>query len=363
MDVFIKVFSLFLGVLVADTVVSAPVQTVDHCVGKAAQWLLQNGGAQPYPGHALGQRSLVGLALSAAGEQQNRLVLVAAEQVRAAVAADSNTYDVALAILFLDSLGKARDRATLKASGERLAAGQLKNGAWSYGIPGTKSGGADYRNILSGGDNSCTQFAAIAGWVARRYGVRNDASHELMNNYFRGSVDPSTGGWGYSAGIRGGVSPSMTCAGLLGLAAAKGLAAKEEKKAVEDPIVQKAFGYLGEQLRQDPSLANDHYFLWSLERVAVIYNARTIGGVDWYEWGARHLLETQQQDGSWTATYTPAIDTSFAVLFLTRANVAEDLTEGLQGSGDPAISSGGGGGNQLLRRIKRVPEETAKPEG
>jgi len=74
----------------------------------------------------------------------------------------------------------------------------------------------------------------------------------------------------------------------------------------------------------------DLYYLWSLERVAVAYDLRTIGGKDWYTWGARLMLAHQQADGSWGDLYPGVPDTCFALLFLKRVNVARDLTANLQ---------------------------------
>jgi hypothetical protein len=73
----------------------------------------------------------------------------------------------------------------------------------------------------------------------------------------------------------------------------------------------------------------DLYYLWSLERVAVTYNLRTIGGKDWYAWGAPILLASQLPDGSWSDRFPGVPDTCFALLFLNRANVVQDLTRNL----------------------------------
>ena len=74
----------------------------------------------------------------------------------------------------------------------------------------------------------------------------------------------------------------------------------------------------------------DIYFLWCVERVAVIYGMERIENKDWYRWGRKWLLDTQSPDGSWSDRYGPEIDTAFAVLFLTRDNPAQDLTVKLQ---------------------------------
>jgi hypothetical protein len=74
----------------------------------------------------------------------------------------------------------------------------------------------------------------------------------------------------------------------------------------------------------------DLYYLWSLERVAVTYDLRTIGGKDWYAWGAPLIIGQQRDDGSWADLYPGVPDTCFALLFLKRVNVARDLTRSLQ---------------------------------
>jgi hypothetical protein len=76
------------------------------------------------------------------------------------------------------------------------------------------------------------------------------------------------------------------------------------------------------------------YFLWSVERVCMLYNLQTVGEKEWYPWGADLLLHRQQPDGNWANggyhQATPTIDTSFALLFLKRANLAQDLTGKLE---------------------------------
>ena len=76
------------------------------------------------------------------------------------------------------------------------------------------------------------------------------------------------------------------------------------------------------------------YFLWTLERVGVLYNQRTIRKKDWYAWGARLLVERQGKDGHWSVGHYPGsmpmVDTCFALLFLKRANLTQDLSQKLE---------------------------------
>ena len=74
----------------------------------------------------------------------------------------------------------------------------------------------------------------------------------------------------------------------------------------------------------------DLYFLWSLERMTVIYDLKKVGDVDWHEWGTDIILEHQEEDGSWQERFPGVPDTCFALLFLRRANLVKDLTNKLQ---------------------------------
>lgn len=80
----------------------------------------------------------------------------------------------------------------------------------------------------------------------------------------------------------------------------------------------------------DADAWGDLYFLWSVERVGMIYDLTMIGGRDWYAWGSEIILANQRPDGSWRDRFPGVPDTCFALLFLRRANVAKDLTDKLK---------------------------------
>jgi hypothetical protein len=132
----------------------------------------------------------------------------------------------------------------------------------------------------------------------------------------------------------------MTCVGLLGLAVGHGLGRDESAApgSVSDPQIEKALRQLGKRIgepgRKKRSPSEDHYFLWSLERVGVLYGLRTIDGKDWYAWGAELLQAHQTKDGSWHGGRyhgsSPTLDTCFALLFLKRANLTHDLTKKIE---------------------------------
>jgi hypothetical protein len=189
----------------------------------------------------------------------------------------------------------------------------------------------------------------------------------------------------------GGSTPSMTCAGLLGLAVGNvssqsSLRAKstkkdkkeskeikedkdevqkkepEDKKGERKDVPRKELGkdervmaglrFLGavvngkgpDQLPPDPIApgrnfgrrpniqSNHYYLLWSVERVALAYGLETIGNKDWFAWGAEQLINSQARDGSWYGNGDDgSYCTSLALLFLNHSNLVKDLTSALAG--------------------------------
>jgi hypothetical protein len=197
-------------------------------------------------------------------------------------------------------------------------------------------------------DNSLTQFAVLGLWAARKHGVPVERPLAFTEWRFR-THQNADGSWGYmlrSTGHR----DSMTCAGLLGLAVGRGLdrqsgAARGE---VQDRALEKGLIYVGQIIgkqavtRGKPArgggggrflnadAGGDLYFLWSLERMAVVWDLRTVAGKDWYDWGSKLILDAQTRDGSWHERFVGVPDTCFALLFLKRVNVVQDLTAHLR---------------------------------
>jgi hypothetical protein len=221
---------------------------------------------------------------------------------------------------------------------------------------------------VTSGDHSNTQFATVGLWCGRRHGVDVNDALGAIDKHYR-ACQAADGGWAYSIAFGGGSSsPAMTCAGLMGLAigfGAKNLPGAGKDGAVKvdpgalnkDPAVTAGLKYVGDFIaaaglqQRDPrfggpvpdDLSRNLYFMWSLERVGMVYGLTTMGKVDWYEWGSKILVATQQRDGSWASdgfhSGSPDNATAFALLFLGRANLAEDLTARLGGKvRDPGTS-------------------------
>jgi hypothetical protein len=197
-------------------------------------------------------------------------------------------------------------------------------------------------------DNSNSQFALLALWAARRHNVPTERSLALAKLRYHVSQN-ADGGWGYQH--QTGTTPAMTGVGLLGLAIGHGASDDGLKAALDamknrnapprpvlnDPAIAKGLEAFSRFIGQpDPNqtkpLMENLYFLWTVERVAVLYNLRTIGGKDWYGWGVQMLL-AHEWNGRWLSQpypgNNPTIDTCFALLFLRRSNLIQDLTENL----------------------------------
>lgn len=276
------------------------------------------------------------------------------------------TYQWALAILFLDRLRERTDEDLIQYLALCLIAGQeAPRGAWAYACPtldrnatpkllkllrSPKKSLDDFRKAAPRGneqayDNSNTQFAILALWAAQRHGIPIERPIALTEKHFRTSqvaagADPTGnnqnlgGSWRYNAQENSSAWPTMTCAGLLGLAVAHGVTKDpklKNQKPLDDPGIKRALDMLAREIeRPGEKRSQDYYFLWSLERVGVLYDLPKIGGKDWFAWGRKILLARQQANGSWRdGSYygnSPVLDTCFALLFLKQANLAEDLT-------------------------------------
>jgi hypothetical protein len=430
---------------------------INMAIAKGVVYLkrTQNGMGSWHNGHDLGYAAIGGLTLLESGVPVNDpAVGRAAAYVRANAAYHKKTYEMSLAVLFLDRIGDPRDRVLIQWLSLRLLAGQNDSGGWSYDCPvlspqemhklysflqshrpalqnpllasattplrdplapdpkqangplqqfnsmifeqgthggkdeplpakkgavapppakgkanktpppispmllmpslrglpvvqnqGKKKGQQAIR--AGGGDNSNTQFALLALWTARRHNIPTDAALVFAYQRFAVSQSPD-GGWGYHHNI-GHTTNTMTSVGLLGQAMGHGAAPdvigfnpKNPKEPIirpvlEDPAIRRGLtklaDYIGEPSKDSSRTTypmQNLYFLWSVERVAMLYDLKTINGKDWYGWGAQILVYNQQPDGAWIHGQfhgeSGPINTCLALLFLKRSNLVQDLT-------------------------------------
>jgi hypothetical protein len=202
-------------------------------------------------------------------------------------------------------------------------------------------------------DNSNTQFAVLGLLTAENYDVPMERAMALLDWRFRNSMTVQ-GGWEYRPGDPRLICPatpvSMTAAALMGLALKHGLLLPNRKGrgrdvvVHDDEIIHRGFITLTGMLNSyyasfafNPAQLDqlDLYCLWTIERVAVLYNQKTLGDLDWYPAGVQLLLPLQRGDGSWSPEGThclkeSSVSSSFALLFLKRSNLARGLSERLK---------------------------------
>ncbi len=76
-----------------------------------------------------------------------------------------------------------------------------------------------------------------------------------------------------------------------------------------------------------------YYYLYGLERAAILWELDKIGGHDWFMEGTALILSWQKPDGSWSSRQASiVIDTAWALLFLKRATIPVE-------TGRPRIAS------------------------
>jgi hypothetical protein len=235
----------------------------------------------------IGATALAALTLLECGVPANDpAIQKAAAVIREASIDVTRTYTIATSIMFLDRLGEPVDVSLIQSLSLRLLAGQSGQGGWSYECSGVApaeaarlrqavnqrnergpdkdppkagQGRRDFKdlppevqqqwNMLNGAgprgasddsDNSNTQFAVLALWVGRRQGIPVEKALVRAETRFRATQKPD-GGWAYKnnnggapanlpilgaqgGGLPlGGSTPSMTCAGLIGLGAGYGV--------------------------------------------------------------------------------------------------------------------------------------------
>jgi hypothetical protein len=269
--------------------------------------------------------------------------------------AGNYNYSTCLCVMYLDRYNRTRtttnkdgvainpDARTILTLAHRIAAGQMPDGGWGYTYPGSRS------------DNSNTQFAVVALWLARKYepavGGPIHKALKAAEKKFRDSQRPG-GCWAYDQqGTPMQPSASMTLAGILGLALGAGSERRSQEarfkgqgaggmdntgdpyqKLEIDPQVALARKFVADNL---PTLTNpqhnpEHstYMLWSLERVCKLYRWKKIEGLDWFAMGANWLIAKQRRNGSWAVDdlmSNPNVDTAFSLLFLGQSNLLGDL--------------------------------------
>jgi len=265
------------------------------------------------------------------------------------------TYNVALLAMVLCDADRVKYQARLIQCAQWLLGNESNDGNWHYGVPveeitplkPTTPGpepepepkpsdpsytGARHkvkilippRRKTNTFDNSNTQYALLGLRACAEAGIEipKEAWRDAEKHFRK--VACSDGGWGYMqpAAARGKPSASkgygsMTAGGLASLVICLHWQGKPYKL---DAAAKSASKWLTQNftVKGNPLMGQGwhYYYLYALERAGVIYGTEFFGKNEWYQVGAKYLLDEQAENGAWNNNVQ---DTCFAILFLRRA--------------------------------------------
>ena len=287
------------------------------------------------------------------------------------------TYKVALLAMSLEELDAEKYQMKIAQCAAFLVDNQATNGQWSYGAPvdvknypyvekekkvetGARPGGArDFgggrerkkpsKQILvpqtkhtgDKGDNSNSQYAALGlracfdaniklpmeclalarkWWVDAQFPDEGGSAAAGKGAVSSGGETQKIQGWNYQKPNegegKGGPTHAMTAGAIGATVIYEYMMGKDFKK---DPVTRAGVNWLGKHFAVNDNL----YYMYAVERAGMLYDTVKFGDHDWYLEGAKHLVRTQKDNGSWGNKQDKpeenTWDTCFAILFLKKA--------------------------------------------
>jgi hypothetical protein len=290
------------------------------------------------------------------------------------------TYKVSLLAMCLEEIDRVRHQEKIAQCAQFLVDNQCKNGQWNYGSPTefaaqvkvpaapkpvASAGGAPGAGVTmakdgkpkvlqhvavkkmkdgpDSGDNSNSQYAALGLRACFDAGVtlpegvvvlavkwwreaqfkdpKKDAKDKPAIASGAG-ISGKVEGWNYkdeTAQPDKAPYHAMTAGGVGALVIYDYML---DRKWKDDTHVKAGMNWLTVHFDLQPW---NTYYLYGLERAAILFGTEKIGDHFWYAEGANALVNAQQPDGSWgkdTDWFNTTWDTCFSVLFLRRATRA-----------------------------------------
>lgn len=294
-----------------------------------------------------GQAALAALAMIKAGVPKDDSAL--RETVKQALSASTSDgyaparsggadiYETGVACMMMANLDPVAYRPMLRSAASYLISRQKGNGAWDYD---SRTGDT--------GDCSISQYAVLGLWEAENAGIRVPPSVWERAARWYMSVQRG-GGWSYHPDAPGQPTVSMTAAGTGSLMICRMQLAPYKRRRVEpisplltplvpdsdltdyrvsltdsqfDRAIGQGIAWIARNFRpgQDTLFGPSSYYgLYGCERVGGLGELNQFGSVDWFRIGGQYIVGSQGGDGSWNAQYDAIPNTSWALLFLTRA--------------------------------------------
>ncbi len=257
-----------------------------------------------------------------------------------------STYRVSIQAMALEVLDATKYQGRIAQCGQFLIDNQCENGTWTYGkeVPvdawtPNESGGDGTKGrkqiVLkkrskgpATGDASNAQYAILGlkACMVADVVIPLEVFAAAEKSWL--TTQQKDGGWHYGSATKTRTEHSygtMTAGGASSLAICKYYLKKEYKK---DPAIAKACEWLAANLSvtthpkfdwKTPGHGWFHYWLFALERAGILCEREKLGTHDWYQEGAKQLVEAQGRDGAWDGDRDKLTNTCFAILFLRKA--------------------------------------------
>ena len=258
-------------------------------------------------------------------------VLKALAYLRAAPTA--KTYSAGCLLMALGAAHRPQDVEWMEEIVGDLLSWQNGSGGWAYpeGAP----------------DLSITQYALLGLRAAEAAGIEierdvwEDALRFTLSNQQKPvpTADGPEAAFHYHSGSAW--TSSMTTAGLSNLGILRPRLEKKlnnKRRRELDTGIEMGLRWLGNRMQVKNTGANawHRYYLYGLERAGALLDVKKMGGQDWYQLGARALVEDQKPNGAWEESHYDGYmwikmhdaDTCFALLFLRRATSAPVTPKG-----------------------------------
>ncbi|MCA9018948.1 MAG: HEAT repeat domain-containing protein [Planctomycetaceae bacterium] len=263
-------------------------------------------------------------------------------------------YCAGVQLMVLEAIDPEKYHAEIQTTVDFLIETQHSSGSWYY--PG---------DIPHNGDTSITQYAILGLWAAERAGIQIPTTVWDKAARWHLSTQLRDGGFGYHPAVasESAAKHTMCVAGTGSLFVISMMLYPDGKSRSPDQnptdgAKKKRFGFLEAVNLTDPSEADKNlitkptiplgaiengkskgedwviknynirnptgwpiYYLYGLERIAALADAKKLGPHDWYADGARQLLTTQRDDGSWLGAGNSPPSTCLAIIFLSKATL------------------------------------------
>jgi hypothetical protein len=297
----------------------------------------------------VGESALMALAMIKADLPANDTGLTACmAKVRARFAGSSYTpergggadiYEAAVVAMALVNLDAVANRSYIESAAQYLIGRQNPNGSW------------DYKGRTQG-DSSISQYALLGLWECENAGINVPPNVWDTAAGWYMSVQSGAGSWNYhrDEGAQYPETLSMTAAGVGSLLLCDRQLSRYRKPtdtpnpllvpiqvegqpgqqrfdvahsaAAINDAAKRGIAWLGRNfvLNQAAVVGKTPYYaLYGMERIGALADRETLGGVDWFTQGLRFVTSTQKANGAWNSDYGEEVNTSYAILFITRA--------------------------------------------